>query len=89
MSTTSLTLHERAWLPLEYIRTVGPLTGVTAERLRDALIGLHAADPTHRAVSRLDRDRRPLAAHGRGRRSPRTSRRRSPTSATGRSTSTR
>ena len=56
MSTTSLTLHERAWLPLEYIRTVGPLTGVTAERLRAALIGLHAADPKHRAVSRLDRD---------------------------------
>jgi len=56
MSTTKLTLHERAWLPLEYIRTVGPLTGVTAERLRAALIGLHAADPTHRAVSRLDRD---------------------------------
>ncbi|MEV4639361.1 hypothetical protein AB0J80_18615 [Actinoplanes sp. NPDC049548] len=55
MSSTSLTLRERAWLPLEYIRTVGPLTGVTAERLRAALIGLHAADPTHRAVSRLDR----------------------------------
>jgi O-antigen/teichoic acid export membrane protein len=55
MSTTELTLHEKAWLPLEYIRTVGPLTGVTAERVRNALIGLHAADPTHRAVSRLDR----------------------------------
>ena len=55
MSTTSLTLHERAWLPLEYIRTVGPLTNVNAPRLRQALIGLHAADPTHRAVSRLDR----------------------------------
>jgi O-antigen/teichoic acid export membrane protein len=55
MSTTGLTLRERAWLPLEYIRTVGPLTGVTAERLRNALIGLHAADPAHRAVSRLDR----------------------------------
>ncbi|MEU4219820.1 lipopolysaccharide biosynthesis protein [Actinoplanes sp. NPDC026623] len=55
MSATSLTLRERAWLPLEYIRTVGPLTGVTAERLRNALIGLHAADPAHRAVSRLDR----------------------------------
>ncbi|MBO3739753.1 lipopolysaccharide biosynthesis protein [Actinoplanes flavus] len=55
MSTTSLTLRERAWLPLEYIRTVGPLTGVDAERVRDALIGLHTADPTHRAVSRLDR----------------------------------
>ncbi|WP_433793685.1 hypothetical protein [Actinoplanes sp. CA-252034] len=55
MSTTSLTLHERAWLPLEYIRTVGPLTGVDANRVRDALTGLHAADPTHRAVSRLDR----------------------------------
>ena len=51
----SLTPRERAWLPLEYIRTVGPLTGVTAARLRAALIGLHAADPTHRAVSRLDR----------------------------------
>ncbi|MEV8509355.1 hypothetical protein AB0368_31615 [Actinoplanes sp. NPDC051475] len=55
MSSTSLTLHERAWLPLEYIRTVGPLTGVTAARLRAALVGLHAADPAHRAVSRLDR----------------------------------
>ncbi|MEU4419348.1 lipopolysaccharide biosynthesis protein [Actinoplanes sp. NPDC024001] len=55
MSTTSLTLRERAWLPLEYIRTVGPLTGVNAERVRNALIGLHTADPTHRAVSRLDR----------------------------------
>lgn len=55
MSTTSLTMRERAWLPLEYIRTIGPLTGVTADRLRSALIGLHAADPTHRAVSRLDR----------------------------------
>lgn len=55
MSATSLTLRERAWLPLEYIRTVGPLSGVTAERLRNALIGLHAADPAHRAVSRLDR----------------------------------
>jgi O-antigen/teichoic acid export membrane protein len=55
MSTTRLTPHERAWLPLEYIRTVGPLTGVNAARLRAALVGLHAADPTHRAVSRLDR----------------------------------
>ncbi|GAB1689892.1 lipopolysaccharide biosynthesis protein [Krasilnikovia sp. M28-CT-15] len=55
MSTTSLTLRERSWVALEYIRTVGPLTGVTAQGLRDALIGLHAADPTHRAVSRLDR----------------------------------
>ncbi|GAA4598549.1 O-antigen/teichoic acid export membrane protein [Actinoplanes octamycinicus] len=55
MSTTSLTLHEKAWLPLEYIRTVGPLTGVTADRLRNALAGLHLTDPTHRAVSRLDR----------------------------------
>jgi O-antigen/teichoic acid export membrane protein len=55
VSTTSLTLHERAWLPLEYIRTVGPLYGVSVESMRNALIGLHAADPTHRAVSRLNR----------------------------------
>lgn len=55
MSSTRLTMSERSWLPLEYIRTVGPLTGVTADRLRAALIGLHAADPTHRAVSRLNR----------------------------------
>jgi O-antigen/teichoic acid export membrane protein len=57
MSTTRLTLRERAWLPLEYIRTVGPLTDVTVERVRAALIGLHAADPTHRAVSRLNRSK--------------------------------
>ncbi|HET9516773.1 MAG TPA: hypothetical protein VFO77_03505 [Actinoplanes sp.] len=57
MSTTRLTLRERAWLPLEYIRTVGPLHDVTVDKLRAALIGLHAADPTHRAVSRLNRER--------------------------------
>ncbi len=89
MSTTSLTLHERAWLPLEYIRTVGPLTGVTAERMRNALIGLHAADPTHRAVSRLDRaGARWLHMDAADVRRVRR-RRRSPTSATGRPTSTR
>lgn len=56
MSTTSLTLRERAALPAEYVRTVGPLIGVTAGRVRDALIGLHAANPAHPMVSRLDRD---------------------------------
>ncbi|MFI1989885.1 hypothetical protein [Actinoplanes sp. NPDC020271] len=55
MSSTSLTLRERAWLPLEQIRTIGPLTGITAAAVRDALTGLHRADPEHRAVSRLDR----------------------------------
>jgi O-antigen/teichoic acid export membrane protein len=54
-NTTVMTLHERAWLPLEYIRTVGPVYGVTVDGMRKALIGLHAADPKHRAVSRLDR----------------------------------
>ncbi|MDT4987178.1 MAG: hypothetical protein QOI74_1272 [Micromonosporaceae bacterium] len=53
---TRLTMRERVWLPLEYIRTVGPLRGVTADGLRAALLGLHAADPAHHAVSRLDRD---------------------------------
>jgi O-antigen/teichoic acid export membrane protein len=55
MSTTRLTVHERAWLPLEYIRTIGPLTGVNAPRIRLALLGLYQEDPKHRAVSRLDR----------------------------------
>jgi O-antigen/teichoic acid export membrane protein len=55
VKTTSMTLHERAWLPLEYIRTVGPLRGITVDGVRRALIGLHAADPKHRAVSKLDR----------------------------------
>ncbi|SNY30452.1 lipopolysaccharide biosynthesis protein [Paractinoplanes atraurantiacus] len=54
-NTTTMTLHERAWLPLEYIRTVGPVYGVTVDGMRKALIGLHAADPKHRAVSKLDR----------------------------------
>jgi O-antigen/teichoic acid export membrane protein len=54
-NATSMTLHERAWLPLEYIRTVGPLHGITVESVRRALIGLHQADPKHRAVSKLDR----------------------------------
>ena len=52
-----LSVRERTWLPLEYIRTVGPVRGVTAAGLRAALIGLHAGDPRHRAVCRLDRDR--------------------------------
>jgi O-antigen/teichoic acid export membrane protein len=52
---TRLTVHERAWLPLEYIRTIGPLTGINAPRLRLALLGLYREDPKHRAVSRLDR----------------------------------
>jgi O-antigen/teichoic acid export membrane protein len=55
VNTTSMTLHERAWLPLEYIRTVGPLHGITVDGVRRALIGLHSADPKHRAVSKLDR----------------------------------
>lgn len=52
-----LSLRERAWLPLEFIRTVGPVSGVDAAGLVAALTGLHAADPTHRAVCRLDRDK--------------------------------
>lgn len=52
-----LSVRERTWLPLEFIRTVGPLQEVTAEGLRAALTGLHAGDPTHRAVCRLDRAR--------------------------------
>ncbi|GAA0531258.1 hypothetical protein GCM10010172_09960 [Paractinoplanes ferrugineus] len=55
MSATDLTASEQSRLPYETIRTVGPFYGVTAERMRAALIGLHAADPTHRVVSRLDR----------------------------------
>ncbi|MEU4239858.1 hypothetical protein [Actinoplanes sp. NPDC026619] len=43
------------WLQFEYVRTVGPLQGVTVDAVRNALIGLHATDPQHRAVSRLDR----------------------------------
>jgi O-antigen/teichoic acid export membrane protein len=56
MRTRRMALRERMWLPFEYIRTVGPLTGVTADGLRKALIGLHDTNPAHRAVSRLDRD---------------------------------
>ncbi|WP_203819115.1 hypothetical protein [Paractinoplanes ferrugineus] len=44
-------------MPYEYIRTVGPLAGITVDGVRGALIGLHRNDPTHRAVSRLDRAR--------------------------------
>jgi hypothetical protein len=54
-TATRLTVRERVWLPYEYIRTIGPLAGVTVGAVRDALIGLHASDPEHRAVSRLDR----------------------------------
>ncbi len=56
MKSRPMALRERMWLPFEYIRTVGPLTGVTADAVRAALIGLHTADPAHHAVSRIDRD---------------------------------
>ena len=56
MKSRRMSLRERMWLPFEYIRTVGPLTGVTAEAIRNALIELHAANPAHHAVSRIDRD---------------------------------
>lgn len=55
MTSTRLTLRERAWLPLEYIRTVGPFRGITVRNIQQALIGMHAAEPSHRAVSRLNR----------------------------------
>src|SRR4051812_20231392 len=51
-----MSLRERAWLPLEFIRTVGPVTGVDRDGLVAALTGLHANGPAHPAVSRLDRD---------------------------------
>src|SRR4051812_24009351 len=50
-----MSLRERAWLPLEFIRTVGPVAGVDAEGLVNALTGMHAIDPTNPAVCRLDR----------------------------------
>jgi hypothetical protein len=58
MKTKSIRMssRERAWLPLEFIRTVGPVAGVDRDGLVNALTGLHAVDPTNPAVCRLDRD---------------------------------
>src|SRR5690349_8408896 len=50
-----MSLRERAWLPLEFIRTVGPVAGVDRDGLVNALVGMHAIDPTNPAVCRVDR----------------------------------
>ncbi len=48
--------QDRAFLGVTVCRVFGPVAGVDAERLRAALIALHAADPTHPAVCALSTD---------------------------------
>jgi hypothetical protein len=49
-----MSVRDRAWAPVQAIRAVGPLAGLSTETVRAALVGLHAADPTARLLSRLD-----------------------------------
>ena len=53
--------YDRVFLGVEVTKVVGPFAGVTADRIRAALAGLHALDPAHPAVCALEPDRwRPL-----------------------------
>jgi hypothetical protein len=55
-ATRRMSARDRGWLSVDSLRTIGPLHGVTAEGLRAALVRLHEAHPTNRAVCRLDRE---------------------------------
>jgi len=50
-----LDARARMWLSVDNLRVIGPLHGITAGGLRDALVRLHAAHPGLAAVCRLDR----------------------------------
>jgi len=50
-----LALRDRAWLAVDNLRVIGPLSGITVAGLRDSLVRLHDAQPAYHPVSRLDR----------------------------------
>lgn len=50
-----LALRDRAWLPVETIRVLGPMEPVSAAAIRAALAALYAEHPTHKLICRLDR----------------------------------
>jgi hypothetical protein len=55
MEPRRLSLRDRGWLGHEVLRVIGPLSGLSVARLREALVRLHRADPLRPALSRLDR----------------------------------
>lgn len=52
-----LGLRDRTWLPFSTVRAAGPLRCPSAESVRGLLRTLHAYDPTHPLVCRVDQDR--------------------------------
>jgi hypothetical protein len=52
-----ISARDVSWLGVDSAKVVGPLRGVTAEDVRDALLRLHAARPDHHLLGRLDRRR--------------------------------
>jgi hypothetical protein len=50
-----MSLRDGDWLPYDHLRVIGPLTGVTASALREALIALHRQHPEHPALCLIDR----------------------------------
>ncbi len=62
-----VTARDASWLAVESAKVVGPLAGVRADAVREALVQLHAHRPDSRAVCRLDRTGRrwvPLSRRG-------------------------
>jgi hypothetical protein len=53
-----MSLRDADWLPYDHLRVVGPLAGVGAPALREALIALHRRYPRHPSVCLLDRSAR-------------------------------
>jgi hypothetical protein len=52
-----MSLRDRGWLPVDTVRAVGPLRGITAQAVREALIRLHHGYPHHRLVCQMDTQR--------------------------------
>jgi hypothetical protein len=52
-----VTARDATWAGIEFFRVLGPFPAVPVDRLRRALIALHAQRPTSRFVCRLDRRR--------------------------------
>lgn len=49
-----MSVRDRLWAPVDAIRAVGPLAGLSAESVRASLVMLHAEDPSLRAITRMD-----------------------------------
>lgn len=50
-----MSVRDRDWLGVDHLRVVGPLSDVTVDAVRARLVAIHARDPGHPVVCRVDR----------------------------------